>query len=78
MVASKAAFILSLAIAVALDFERLFFLIIIVPVIILFFVFFGVVSGWVYARTRNPLVAGLANAVAIAWAIGVVFPLVAA
>jgi hypothetical protein len=44
---------------------------------LLFFLFFGIVSNWVYARTRNPLVAGLANAVAIAWAIGVVFPMVA-
>ncbi len=76
--ASKVAFIASLAIAVALDFERLFFLIIIVPMIVLFFVFFGLISRWVYARTHSPLVAGLANAVAIAWAIGVVFPLVAA
>jgi pimeloyl-ACP methyl ester carboxylesterase len=76
--ASKVAFIASLAIAVALDFERLFFLIIIVPMIVLFFAFFGLISRWVYARTHSPLVAGLANAVAIAWAIGVVFPLVAA
>lgn len=77
-IASKTAFIVSLGIAVALDFERLFFLIIIVPLIVLFFVFFGLISRWVYARTNNPLVAGLANAIAIAWAIGVVFPLVAA
>jgi hypothetical protein len=77
-IASKAAFIVSLGLAVALDFERLFFLIIIVPLIVLFFVFFGLISRWVYARTNNPLVAGLANAIAIAWAIGVVFPLVAA
>jgi dienelactone hydrolase len=77
-IASKTAFIVSLAIAVALDFERLFFLIIIVPLIVLFFIFFGLISRWVYARTNNPLVAGLANAIAIAWSIGVVFPLVAA
>ena len=52
--ASKVAFIASLAIAVALDFERLFFLIIIVPLIVLFFVFFGLISRWVYARTHSP------------------------
>ena len=75
--ASKAAFIFSLGIAVALDFERLFFLLIIVPVIVLFFLFFGLISAWVYARTQHPWVAGLANAVAIAWAIGVTVPLVA-
>jgi pimeloyl-ACP methyl ester carboxylesterase len=76
--ASKAAFVVSLGIAVALDFERLFFLLIIVPVIVLYFVFFGLISSWVYDRTRHPFVAGLANAIALAWAIGVVFPLVAA
>ena len=61
----------------ALDFERLFFLLIIVPVIVLFFLVYGLVSGWTYRRTGHPLVAGFANAVAFAWAIGVTFPLLA-
>ena len=72
---SKLAFLVSLAGAVALDLERLFFLIIIVPVIVLFFLVYGLFSRWVYARTGQPLVAGIANAVAFAWAIGVTFPL---
>jgi pimeloyl-ACP methyl ester carboxylesterase len=76
-VAAEAAFIVSLAIAVALDFERLFFLIIIVPLIIVFFVVYGLISGLVYRRTRHPLVAGIASAIAFAWAIGVTFPLLA-
>jgi len=76
-VAAEIAFIVSLAIAVALDFERLFFLIIIVPLIVFFFVIYGVLSGWVYRRTRHPLVAGIASAIAFAWAIGVTFPLLA-
>jgi pimeloyl-ACP methyl ester carboxylesterase len=75
--AAKLAFMLSLAIAVALDFERLFFLLIIVPVIVLFFLVYGLVSAWTYRRTGHPLVAGIANAVAFAWAIGVTFPLLA-
>jgi hypothetical protein len=75
--ASKLAFLVSLAIAVALDFERLFFLLIIVPVIVLFFLVYGLLSGWVYRRTGHPLVAGIGNAVAFAWAIGVTFPLLA-
>lgn len=75
--ASKAAFLLSLALAVALDLERLFFLLIIVPVIVLFFVVYGLFSAWAYRRTGHPLVAGIANAVAFAWAIGVTFPLLA-
>lgn len=75
--ASKIAFLVSLAIAVALDLERLFFLIIIVPVIVLFFLVYGLFSKWTYARTGHPFVAGIANAVAFAWAIGVTFPLLA-
>jgi pimeloyl-ACP methyl ester carboxylesterase len=75
--ASKFAFLISLAIAVALDLERLFFLIIIVPVIGLFFIVYGLFSLWVYRATRHPFVAAIANAVAFAWAIGVTFPLLA-
>jgi hypothetical protein len=75
--ASKLAFLASLAIAVALDLERLFFLIIIVPVIALFFIVYGLLSRWVYRATGNPLIAGLASAFAFAWAIGVTFPLIA-
>ncbi len=75
--ASKLAFLVSLAIAVGLDFERLFFLIIIAPVIVLFFMVYGLFSSWAYRRTGHPFVAGFANAVAFAWAIGVTFPLLA-
>jgi len=75
--ASKLAFLLSLALAVGLDFRRLFFLVIIVPVIALFFVVFGLFSAWIYRRTGNPFVAAVANAVVFAWAIGVTFPLLA-
>ena len=52
-------------------------LVIIVPVVGLCFVIYGLFSAWVYRRTGNPLVAGIANAVAFAWAIGVTFPLLA-
>ena len=76
-VASKVAFLVSLGFAVGLDFERLFFLVIIVPVIVLFFVIYGLFSAWTYRRTGHPLIAGIANAVACAWAIGVTFPLMA-
>lgn len=75
--ASKVAFLTSLALAVGLDFKRLFFLIIIVPVIVLFFLVYGLFSTWAYQRTGHPFVAGLATAVAFAWAIGVSFPLLA-
>jgi hypothetical protein len=75
--ASKLAFVVSLGIAVALDFERLFFLIIIVPVIALFFLVHGLISRWAYRRTGHPWAAGTANAVLFAWAIGATFPLLA-
>ncbi len=75
--ASKVAFLVSLAAAVALDFERLFFLVIIVPVMVLFFVVHGLLSRWSYLHTGHPFVAGVANAIAFAWAIGVTFPLLA-
>lgn len=75
--ASKLAFLLSLLTAVGLDPPRLFFLIIIIPVIVLFFVVYGLFSKWTYQRTGHPFVAGFANAIAFAWAIGVTFPLLA-
>ncbi len=74
---SQLAFVLSLALAIALDFNRLFFLIIIVPVIIPFFLVYGLLSQWCYRRTGHPFVAGMANAVSFAWAIGVTFPMLA-
>jgi pimeloyl-ACP methyl ester carboxylesterase len=75
--ASKVVFLVSLAIATALDFERLFFLVIIIPLIVLFFLIFGLFSAWIYKRTGDPLVAGLTNALSFAWAIGVTFPILA-
>lgn len=73
---SKISFLVSLAIAVALDPDHLFFLVLIVPVMVPFFVVYGLFSKWIYATTRYPLLAGVAAAVAFAWAIGVTFPLV--
>ncbi|MGP9820175.1 alpha/beta hydrolase [Salinarimonas sp. NSM] len=75
--AAKLAFVLSLALAVALDFERLFFLVIIVPVIAAFLLVYGLFSRWAWQATLHPAVAGVANAVAFAWALGVTFPLLA-
>ena len=72
---TKLCFIVSLAIAVALNLQKLFFLIIIAVVIVLFFLVYGLFSGWAYRATRHPLVGGLANALAFAWAIAVTFPI---
>jgi pimeloyl-ACP methyl ester carboxylesterase len=73
---TKFCFLLSLAIAVALNPEKLFFLVIIVPAILLLFLAFGLVSRWAYAATRHPLPGALANAVMFAWAIAVTFPMI--
>jgi hypothetical protein len=75
--ASKLAFLVSLAIAVALDPHRLFFLAMIVPVIVPFFLVYGLLSRWIYTSTGHPLIAGAASALTFAWAIGVTFPLLA-
>jgi len=73
---TKICFLLSLVLAIGLNLNKLFFLVIIVPAILAFFVVYGLISSWVYRRTNHPLVGALANAVAFAWAIVVTFPLV--
>ena len=74
---ARLAFFASLGLAVALDFERLFFLVLILPVIALFFLVFGSMGGWVGRRCGAPLAPGLALGLILAWSIGVSFPLVA-
>lgn len=73
---SKLAFLISLAVAIGLDFERLFFLMIVVPEMVLVFVVCGLFSSWSYWSTGQPLVGGVLSAVLVAWSIGVTFPLV--
>jgi hypothetical protein len=72
---TKFCFLLSLAIAVALNPMKLFFLVIIVPAILLLFLAFGLISRWSYKATRHPLPGALANAAVFAWAIAVTFPM---
>ncbi|GAB5500535.1 MAG: alpha/beta fold hydrolase [Pseudohongiellaceae bacterium] len=72
---SRFCFLLSLAIAVALSFEDLFFLLIIAAVIVIYFLVYGLFSRWIYQSTGHPLVGAIANAVAYAWALAAVFPM---
>jgi hypothetical protein len=72
---ARGAFLASLGVAVVLDFERLFFLMIIIPVIVVFFVIFGLMGGWVGRRTGSPAAVGLGLGLILAWSIGVSFPL---
>ena len=73
----RLAVLVSLGIAVALDFEGLFFLIMIAPVIVLFFLTFGVM-GRAFAVRTGPATSGLALGLVLAWALGVSFPLFSA
>jgi dienelactone hydrolase len=73
---TKVLFLLSLLAAVALNLNELFFLVIIVPAILVLFLIYGLLSGWVYRRTRHPAVAAVANAIAFACAVAATFPLV--
>ncbi len=74
---ARLAFLASLGLAVSLNFEALFFLLIILPVIVLFFVLFGTMSGWVGRRTALPAAGGLGLGLVLAWALGVTFPMFA-
>jgi dienelactone hydrolase len=74
----RGAALASLGLAVALDFERLFFLLIILPVILLFFLLFGTFGGWVGRASWRPAAAGIGLGLFLAWALGVTFPLFAA
>lgn len=74
--ALRGGFLASLAVAVALDFEGLFFLIMIAPVIVLFYLAFGTLGRLASARS-GPFAPGVALGMVLAWALGVSFPLFA-
>ncbi|WP_333714883.1 alpha/beta hydrolase [Yoonia sp.] len=71
---SRLAFLASLIIAVMIDFAGLFFLLMIAPVIVLFYLVFGTMGRAVSHRT-GPLATGLALGLMLAWSLGVSFPL---
>ncbi|MEL7165197.1 MAG: alpha/beta hydrolase, partial [Pseudomonadota bacterium] len=75
-IAGRAVFLASLGLAVALDFEALFFLIMIAPVILLFLIIFGTM-GRGFSKRTGPATSGLALGLVLAWALGVSFPLFA-
>jgi hypothetical protein len=75
---TKTLFLVSLVLAVVLNPSELFFLVIIVPAVLLLFVVYGLLSRWIHARTGHPLVAALAHALAFALAISATFPVVEA
>ena len=78
VVMTRGFFLASLGAAVAFDFQRLFFLLIIIPVIVVFFIIFGLMGGWVGRRTGSAVASGAALGIILAWALGVSFPMFAA
>ncbi len=66
----------SLAAAAALDPERLTFVVIVLPVLLLFFLVYGLMGRWV-AQRMGPAPAGIGLGLCLAWALGVSFPLFA-
>jgi len=67
-------FVASLTAAAFMDLERLLFVLIILPVIVLFFLVLGPLGRWV-ARQSGAGAAGLGLGLILAWALGVTFPL---
>jgi hypothetical protein len=73
-VLARLAVFVSLGIAVALDSQGMFFVLMILPVILLFWLTFGLMGRFVTARA-GATSAGLALGLILAWALGVSFPL---
>lgn len=73
-IAVRASLLASLGLAVVLDFEGLFFLILIAPVMILFYLVFGTMGRTVATRS-GPMTSGITLGLVLAWALGVSFPL---
>lgn len=74
----KLCLLVSLALAVMLDLERLFFLLIILPVVVVFLFIFGLLGFWVERRVRHPLPGAVMAGFAFAWALGATFPMLSA
>jgi pimeloyl-ACP methyl ester carboxylesterase len=71
---ARLAVFLSLGAAAALDPERLLFVLVILPLFLLFFLVHGLMGRWV-AQQCGALSAGIGLGFCLAWALGVSFPL---
>ncbi len=76
-IVARLALLLSLAAAALIDPERLMFLFIILPVMVLFFAVHGLMGRWT-AQRSGALSAGIGLGLCLAWALGVSFPLFSA
>lgn len=75
-VIARLALFISLGMAAVLDPENLTFVVIVLPVFVLFFLVHGVMGRWV-GRRSGAMAAGLGLGLSLAWALGVSFPLFA-
>ncbi len=74
--ALRAALFISLTLAILVDPERLFFIALIFPVLLLFYLVHGLMGRWIGQRS-GPLAPGVSLGLILAWALGVSFPMFA-
>ncbi|MGQ9927612.1 MAG: dienelactone hydrolase family protein [Chloroflexaceae bacterium] len=74
-VLTKGTFFGGLILAIVLNPRELFFLVLIAPLFVVYFVFYGLLSGLLYRRTGTIAVGALVNAVLFAWIVATTFPL---
>ena len=72
---AKSILILSLSLAIILNFEELFLLAYAILLLIAFFFVFGFLSNYLDKRLSNPFSIGLANGVSLAWTLATAIPL---
>lgn len=72
---TKGAFFGGLILAIVLNPRELFFLVLIAPLFIVYFVIYGLLSGLAHRRTGTIVVGALVNAVLFAWIVAATFPL---
>ncbi len=75
---TRVLFLASLAAAIALEADRLFFMAVLVPVLVAAFLTNGLFARFAIARTGHPLAGSIPAALAVAWTIAAAFPMVAA
>ena len=71
---ARGALIASLIAAAFIDPDRLIFLLLILPVLLLFYAVHGLMGRWT-AQRCGPWAAGIGLGVCLAWALGVSFPM---
>ena len=72
---AKGSLILSLSIAIILNFEELFLLAYAILLLFAFFLVFGFLSNYLDKRLSNPISIGIANGVSLAWTFATALPL---